>query len=163
MNRFTILFLCLISSPITLAETFYGLGFTQLNFKDSYVEANAFTGVIGYQLGKRNFTLNPQFRYMKTNQSNGDYQGDITLDNAFIFSLKGQYTFNNGAYFFTSPAFGSFNYLQNSRFFYNEESEFELGLNIGIGYEFNKYLSTEITYDKFKRSKAVTAGINFRW
>jgi len=164
MNKATLFLLCLISSPLAFGEIFYGLGFTRLNLDERGVRVDAFSGVIGYEYGKRNFTLSPQFRYLKHKKTDFDYNGRTTLDNAFIFSLKAQYTFNNGTYIYTSPSVGRFSYITDTGYYMSDaDDEFEAGLNIGVGYEFSEYFSTELTLEEFKKSEAITAGVKFRF
>lgn len=162
MHKITIFILFLISSPSLLAETFYGIGVTRLNLNDSWTEVRAAIFTVGYKYGKRSFSLSPQLNYIHESNSNIDGNHRITLDHAFLVSLKAQYTFKNGTYLLTTPSIGSFSY-RDTGWFEEENDEFEFGLNVGVGYEFSKYFSTELTYGVFKNSNALTAGINFRF
>jgi len=158
MNKKLILPLCLITSSPVLAEEFYGLGGMQLRFKDSPLEVNASTALMGYKFGERNFTLSPLVKYISGRTVKN--VEDKALEHGILLSVKAQYTFNNGIFFSTSPSIGSFNYA-NKWQFKDDEREFELGVNLSFGYEFSKYFSTELTYDEFKSANAIGANINF--
>jgi hypothetical protein len=153
--------ICLVICQKTYAEQFYGIGVTLLEFGGpEHTNVNALTGLVGYKFGKKNFTLSPTFRFLKGDKSSGTELGEV-----FIFSIKTQYTFNNGMYFFSSPSIGSFTYSNPYKYSSQrkKEKDVEFGLNAGIGFQFSKDLSTEIFYEKFKSSKALAVGITFRF
>ncbi|TKB45518.1 hypothetical protein [Thalassotalea mangrovi] len=145
------------------AEQIYGVAGTHLELKNSYGRVNAFSGLAGYKLGHRNFTLTPQFRYIKGNKTTvKSGRAEAEFDDAAIFGFKAQYTFDLGLYVFSTPSYGVVNYF-DGYWVSREWREEGAGINLGFGYEFYDLISTEIYYDEFSEFKALNAGISIQF
>jgi opacity protein-like surface antigen len=184
MFKHTALALTLLSLSLTASANWQtGAGFA--NFSDSAdgddLSLNIIYGSVSYKVensGKDYFFM-PEFRIGTgvgddTLTENWSYQDGYTgnsrvissdikfeIERFIALSLRGQYDFSNGAYVYVVPSYANL----KAKVSYSGESDsddsWEFGVGAGVGYQLNKKISVEASYENYDETDLLSVGFKY--
>ncbi len=135
------------------AEWVAGAGFYNLSDDEGGVDIslNAVTGSIGYRIenDNSNFSFMPELRAGIGIGDDTVFGVDVELDRVLVFSLRGQFDFENGAYFFAAPAYANIEVKASAAGFSVSEDDSQAGIGAGVGFRFNERNFAEVSYETY--------------
>jgi len=186
MKKLVLGILLISSSSTTIAAGNYPsnnwyIGVDYLSFSFPKVEGLAFepepaavSMSLGYKINVHgNFYIVPELRIgtgiSDDDISGGGYSFDVEIDRFAALSVRAQYEFNNGIYFFVAPSYGyvEITATEIQLFYdYNEsvtDDDWEFGVSTGFGYKFTPRISGEIVFERFDETDVVSVGLNYNF
>lgn len=159
---------------------YFGVDYLSFSFEGEGIdfEPTAASVSLGYKInGEGNWYIIPELRIGTGVNDDGISGGgasvDVDIDRFVALSVRAQYEFNNGLYFFVAPSYGYVELtttlrLPETEFYYAySESEtsddWESGFSAGAGYQLTSTLSAEIIAERFDETDVVSVGLNFNF
>jgi opacity protein-like surface antigen len=85
----------------------------------------------------------------------------VEIERFIALSLRGQYNFSNGAYVYVVPSYANL----KSKVDYAGESDsddsWEFGVGAGVGYQLNKKISVEASYENYDETDLLSVGFKY--
>ena len=159
---------------------YFGVDYLSFSFDGEGIdfEPTAASVSLGYKInGEGNWYIIPELR-IGTGVNDDGISGngasvDIDIDRFVALSVRAQYEFNNGLYFFVAPSYGYVEVtttltLPETQLYYEyiesiTEDEWEFGVSTGAGYKLTPTLSAEIIAERFDELDVVSFGVNFNF
>lgn len=184
MFKNTAIALTLLSLSITASADWQsGAGFSNLSDStdDDKLPLNIIYGSIAYKIENpdKNYFFMPDFRIgtgisddslTDTWSYQEGYNGNMrVVSNEIKFeikrfialSLRGQYEFSNGAYVYVMPSYanlkGTVSYSGES----GSGDSWEFGIGAGVGYQLNKKVIVEASYENYDDTDLLSVGFKY--
>lgn len=142
-----------------------GINYTSVNEDLGYIgDVNIDT--INLELGYKyntaeQFKLIPSLRFGFgiSNDSGRSYWSSVefSVDSYYLFTLRGQYEYDNGVYLYGAPSVGTYNLSVND----TSDSSNKFGFGAGIGFKANDAMAFELSLERVDDADLVSAGIKF--
>jgi len=170
MFKNTVIALALLSLSLTAsAEGEVGAGFGSLSksFDDNDISFNLIYISVAYNLenSEENYFIMPEVRVYKglNEESVYAYNKDtiVELDTFVSISIRAQYDFSNGAYAYVRPSFSNFKGKLDYSGLRDPGKIWELGVGTGLGYNLNKNISFETSYERYEDTDLFSAGFKY--
>lgn len=165
--------LILLSISLTAnAEWVGGIGKTNLTTTRAglNVQIDGLEASLGHKFNLGNhWSITPKYSLSRGIESDHLTFAGVGLDfkskKVEIFSVRGQYDFNDGVYFFTELASANFEFdiyvpLHDMELGYKEK---EKALILGVGYHLNELVSIEYSAANYEESEISTIGLKFNF
>lgn len=136
------------------------------------ISVGGIVGSLGYKIKSGdNFYLIPEVRIgTGISDDSVSYLGvdvDVELDGFLALSLRGQFELDNGVYLFAAPTYANAEFTasasQGGQSASATEDSWEFGVGGGIGYNFSKTTSAEVTYEQFDGTDAFSVGLKINF
>jgi hypothetical protein len=184
MFKQTALALTFLSLSLTASANWQtGAGFA--NFSDNAdgddISLNIIYGSIAYKIenSEKDYLFMPEFRMGTgvgddTLAESWSYQDGYTgnsrvinsnikleIERFIALSLRGQYEFNNGSYVYVVPSYANVkSKVSYSGKSYSDDS-WEFGVGAGVGYQLNKKIGVEASYENYDNADLLSVGFKY--
>jgi len=175
MFKNTALALTLLSLSLTAsAEGKLGAGFGNLSksfseFNNQDISLNIVYASFAYKFDKseKNYFIMPELRFAKgiSDDSVKNYNLDIIIDvDTFVaLSIRAQYDFSNGAYIYVMPSYSNLKGKIKYNGGLDPSSLWEAGTGAGLGYNLNKNIGVEASYEKYDDVDLVSVSLKYNF
>lgn len=171
MIKKTLLAICIAGASFSSYANWVG-GASYINVSDEAddidVSLGGIAGSIGYKIeSENNFYFTPQL-LIATGISDDTVtiystNVDVEMDSFIALSVRAEYVLENGIYLFAAPSYANLE-ITASAFGESETAdEWEFGFGGGIGYQFNKTASGELSYDQYDGTDVINIGVKFNF
>ena len=170
MLKNTIIALTLLSLSLTAsAEGEVGAGFGSLSksFDDNDISFNLIYISVAYNLenSEGNYFIMPEVRVYRGMNEESVYAYDkdtiVELNTFISISIRAQYDFSNGAYAYVRPSFSNFTGKLDYSGLRDPGKIWELGIGAGLGYNINKNISLEASFEKYDDTDLLSVGFKY--
>lgn len=118
----------------------------------------------GYEFeAGNNFFVSPEFRVATGINEDDVFGADVDIDLAWIASVRGIWRDESGFYAFGTLGYGDLKLNVSTGFGSGSGSADDMLIGAGIGYEFSKKFSLELSFEDFDGSSVFQVGSNFRF
>lgn len=181
MKKVVLGILVAMSSPSIMAAQIepanhWVAGISYLNLSDESdgfdISLGGIAGSIGYKFKSgETFYLIPEARVGigigSDNVSESGIDIDMELDSFVAFSVRGQFEFDNGMYVYVAPSYANAKFTATASLggvtAKVSDDSWELGVGGGVGYQFNKTLAAELSYEQFDGTDMLSVGVKFNF
>jgi opacity protein-like surface antigen len=184
MFKNTAIALSLLSLSLTASADWQaGAGFSKFSdsAKGDNLSLNIIYGSIAYKIQNpdKNYFFMPELRLgtgigddsmTDTWSYQEGYAGNLrVVSNEMTFeierfialSIRGQYKFNSGAYAYIVPSYANVKGKVSYNGVSNSDDSWEFGLGAGVGYNLNKMISVEASYEKYDDTDLLSVGFKY--
>lgn len=175
MFKKTALALTLLSLSLTAsAEGKFGAGFGKLSksfaeFDDQDISLNFIYASVAYNFEdlEKNYFIMPELRFASgvSEDSVKAYGRDvpIEIDGFIALSIRAQYEFSNGAYVYVMPSYSNLRGKISYNGRVDPENLWEFGKGAGLGYNLNKNIGVEASYEKYDEFDFVSVALKYNF
>ncbi len=137
-----------------------------LNYIDISDSGDLNLGVLAASVGYKydyqdNIKIVPEFRLGTGVRNDTTFGVDVEVDRFMSLSVRGEYDFNNGLYVFAAPAYTNIQVEVSTLGVSASDDEWELDVNLGLGYAFNDKAAFEVSFEDFDGADMISAGFVF--
>jgi opacity protein-like surface antigen len=85
----------------------------------------------------------------------------VEIERFIALSLRGQYNFSNGAYVYVVPSYANLKSKVNYAGESDSDDSWEFGVGAGVGYQLNKKISVEASYENYDETDLLSVGFKY--
>lgn len=166
MFKKTAIALTLLSLSLTAsADWQMGGGFGNLSDDSDgdEISLNVLFGSVSYKIenSKNDFFFVPELRVGTGVGDDSLYGATIEVESFIALSVRGQYDYSNGAYVYVMPSYANLDIKASYNGNSASDDSWELGFGGGVGYQVNKKMSVEATYENYDGTDMLSVGFKY--